>query len=123
MNISSEAASKAIKDFEEYAAKLAVIESDSEIFKGFAKSLASARTDAQKFKALVNCKDYVYKASADIDGVEDYIELYESTLAEYNEMANTTNSNINEVNSLVVAVRTNAIAEAIMSVVNKIFNK
>ena len=63
------------------------------------------------------------KVSVDIDGVEDALELYEEKLAEYNEKAELVNGDIEEINDVVSAVRTNAVAEAIMSVIDRIFNR
>jgi hypothetical protein len=122
MNL-TDAAKEAVEVFEDYAEQLQILEADSTLFLGYARTLATARTDAALYRALVNCKSYIDKVSVDIDGVEDALELYEEKLAEYNEKAELVNADIEEINDVVSAMRTNSVAEAIMSVIDRIFNR
>ena len=122
MNI-TEASQAAIEVFEAYSVTLKTMEENSAIFVGYANAISKAKNDAALFKALVNCKDYRDLASEDIEGVSAAIESYDKALSDYNAKADLINGDIAEINTVVTATRTNRIAAAIMSVINKLFNR
>ena len=122
MNI-TEDSRVAIEVFEKYAAEIEQISADSALFIGYANSVRTARNDALLYKALVNCKAYRDKVSEDIEGVSAAIENYEEKLAEYKATADVINADIEEINTAVTVVRTNGVASAVMSIINKIFNR
>jgi len=122
MNL-TEASMAAALVFEQYSVSLKQIEDDTAMFLGYIRSLNSAKNDGALYRALVNCKKYADRASLDIDGVSAGIAQYETKLGEYIAKAELINSDIAEINGVVTAVRTNSIASAVMSVINKIFNR
>ena len=122
MNITPESEA-AIAVFDSYTLTIKKMEDDSALFIGYANALAKAKNDAALYKALVDCKGYRDLASSDIAGVSEAIESYDSALASYNAKADAINSDIAEVNTVVTVTRTNSIASAVMSVINKIFNR
>lgn len=122
MNI-TEASEAAIEVFERYSQSLKKMEEDSALFFGYANELAKAKNDAEIFKALVECEPYRDLASTDIAGVSDAIASYDKALSDYNAKADLINGDIAEVNTVVSVTRTNNIAAAIMSVINKICNR
>ncbi len=122
MNI-TEASQAAIEVFEGYSLSIKKMEEDSALFIGYANALAKAKTDAELYKALVDGKAYRDLASTDISGVSAAIASYDEALGNYNAKAELINGDIAEVNTVVTTTRTNSIASAIMSVINKIFNR
>ncbi len=122
MNI-TDASKAAVETFEQYSAAIKKIEEDSALFVGYANAIADADDDAELFEALVDCKPYRDLVSLDIAGVSDAVSAYDAALSEYNAKADSINGDIAEINSAVTVMRTNGIASAIMSVINKIFNR
>jgi uncharacterized coiled-coil DUF342 family protein len=121
MNLTDDA-KLAVEKFEAYSAKLAEMENDAAMFEGYVRKLNSAKNDSALYKALVNCLPYVDKVSSDVPGVSDMLETYNEKLAEYNAKIDGVNAEIAEINGVVSSVRTNVIAEAVISVINKLFN-
>ena len=122
MNI-TDASKAAIEVFEQYSAAIKKMEEDSALFVGYANAIGKADDDAELFEALVDCKAYRDLAAVDIAGVSDAISAYDTALAEYNAQADSINADIAEINGAVTVMRTNSIASAVMSVINKIFNR
>ncbi len=123
MNSDAEETAAAIEKFEQYGEKLAAIEEASELFVGYAGRLERAKTDADIYRALVNCAPYIDKVSEDIKGVTSGLNTYETKLAEYNAKYEPCNNEISEINTVVCSVRTNALAQAVLAVIGAIFNK
>ena len=88
---------------------------------GYSENLTSRR-QAQKYRALVNCSNYIDKVDAGVEGVARVIELYNKTLADYNESIEVVNAEISEVTDLVCSVRTESIAATILAIVKNLFN-
>lgn len=123
LNVESDEAKAAVAAFDKYIDKIEEIEIASAMFIGYVEDLDGARSVGARYKALVNCSKYVDFVSASIDGVEDALETYESELQEYNDKYLGLNSEISEMNSVACSVRANAIAETILAVIDKIFNR
>ncbi len=123
MNVDSEEAVAAIAIFEDYGKKLAAIEEASVMFAGYADELAAAKTAGDIYEALVSCSMYEELATDSIEGVAKARARYNTALADYNAKYQPRNVEISEANNIVCSVRANTIAEAILSVISKIFNK
>ena len=121
MNADSDEVKAAILIFEEKEAQLTEWELNGAMLIGYSENLTSRR-QAQKYRALVNCANYIDKVDAGVEGVARVIELYNKTLAEYNESIEVVNAEISEVTDLICSVRTESIAATILAIVKNLFN-
>lgn len=113
----------AILAFEQYALEIQEIELASENFLKAAKTLENAKNRTQKYKALINCAKYEANANADVDGVSEAIELYNTALAAYKASVTPANEIVSEANEAVCSVRTISIADTVLSVIKNMFSK
>ena len=121
MNADSDEVKEAISIFEEKEAQLTEWELNGAMLIGYSENLTSRR-QAQKYRALVNCANYIDKVDAGVEGVARVIELYNKTLADYNESIEVVNAEISEVSDIVCSVRTESIAATILAIIKNLFN-
>ena len=121
MNADSEEVRAAIALFEAVEAQLTEWETNGAMLIGYAENLTSRR-QAQKYRALVNCANYVDLVDEGVEGVAKALALYEKTLAEYNETISPVNAEISEVSDVVCSVRTESVAATILAIIKNLFN-
>jgi hypothetical protein len=121
MNADSEEVKAAIAIFEKYEAQISEWEDNGAMLIGYSEYLTSKRM-AQKYRALVNCSNYIDKVDTGVEGVAEIVELYYETLAEYTASIEDVNGNVSEVTDVVVAVRTESIPATILAIVKNLFN-
>ena len=121
MNADSEEVKSAIAIFEKYEAQLTEWESNGAMLIGYSENL-TARRQAQKYRALVNCSNYIDKVDTGVAGVAEVVELYYKTLAEYTESIEVVNDDISNVVDVVCSVRTESISSTILAIMKNLFN-
>lgn len=121
MNADSEEVRAAMALFEAVEAQLTEWETNGAMLIGYAENLTSRR-QAQKYRALVNCANYVDLVDEGVEGVAKALALYEKTLAEYNETISPVNAEISEVSDVVCSVRTESVAATILAIIKNLFN-
>ena len=121
MNADSDEVKAAIAIFEEKEAMLNAWEENGAMLIGYSANLTSRR-QAQKYRALVNCANYIDKVDTGVEGVAKVVEQYYKTLAEYNEDIAGVNAEVSEVTNVVYSVRTESIAATVLAIIKNLFN-
>ena len=113
---------EAIEKFKAYSALIEETIEASKQFVTVARKLKVAKTTKDIYLALVQCSEYIDNANSDAyDGVAEAKELYETMLAEYNASIADANVAISEANDAVCAVRSQTIAQIVLSIIKNIF--
>ena len=120
MNVDSEAARAAVETFMKYQEMILNWEENSALFIGYVSNLKSARRQAQKFRALVNCMNCIDGISEDVSGVTAALKTYNEGLAAYNEDIAPANSEIAEVSDVVCSLRTHSISATILAIIQSL---
>ena len=119
MNIDSERAAQAVQIFEMYQDMINDWEANSALFIGYANDAAGARRQSQKFRALVNCANYVDKVDATIAGVASALTKYATALESYNASIEPVRTELSEIGNIVCAVRSESVPAPVLAIVKK----
>ena len=119
MNVDSDRAKAAVEAFATYQDMIFDWEANSAMFIGYANDAASARRQAQKFRALVRCANYADKVDVGIAGVAAALDKYNEALASYNESIAPARAEISEIGNVVCALRTESVPAPVLAIVKK----
>ena len=122
MNVDSEEARAAIETFVKYQDMINEWETAGAMFLGYVSDLKSARRQAQKFRALVNCMNYVDSVAEDMEGIAAALKTYSDTLAAYNEDIAAVNGELSEVSDTVCSLRTHTVSATILAILQSMMN-
>ena len=122
MNVDSDEARAAVETFVKYQDMINEWETAGAMFLGYVSDLRSARRQAQKFRALVNCMNYVDSVSEDMEGVAAALKTYTDALSAYNGDIASVNSELSEVSDAVCSLRTHSVSATILAILQSMMN-
>ena len=122
MNVDSDEARAAVETFVKYQDMINEWETAGAMFLGYVSELKSARRQSQKFRALVNCMNYVDSITEDMQGIAAALKTYTDTLAAYNAEINVVNSELAEVSDAVCSLRTHTVSATILAILQSMMN-
>ncbi len=123
MNVDSDEVRAAVETFTKYQEMIKEWENSSAMFIGYVANLRSARRQAQKFRALVNCMSCIDGISEEVEGVTEALKTYSEALSAYNADIAPVNSEISEANDVVCSLRTHSISATILAIIQSMMNK
>ena len=123
MNADSEEARAAMQKFAVFEGMIKEWEESSAMFIGYSETLASARRQSHKFRALVNCTNYLDGIDVGVEGVSEALETYVAALEEYIEYIEPINNEISECTDVMLALGTNSVPSTVLAVIKNIISK